>query len=298
MRDELNFEKGVLILGASGLIGSYLYKLLKQKGIKVLGTYTNNKKDEMFYFDLVNSSVDDLPLGGIKYAILCSAVTKLDKCKDNPEHSYSINVTATKKIIKELAHRGIVPVFLSSASVFDGVKGDYVEEDIKNPITEYGRQKAEIDDFVVSNIKDYLIVRPGKVFGLRKGEGVLFSEWFEKYNNKEEIICADDERLSPHYVVDVANGIFNLLEKDLRGIYHMNPPKNFSRFEMVNNFFNFLGINDARITRCSIDDFNFSEKRPKNTFLNASKFIDETGFKFTDLEDCYVKISLNYKNVY
>jgi len=281
----------IIIFGASGLIGSYLYDLLNKKyPEKIIGTYNTNPREKLIYFNMVNPEINEDILEEVKYAIVCSAVTKIDRCKDNPDYSNQVNVLGVKKLLLKLKEKNIVPIFLSSASVFDGIMGDYSEGDLKNPVTLYGKQKAEIEDFILSNFEEYIIIRPGKVFGLKKGEGVLFSEWLEKYKNEEEIKCADDEKLSPHYVKDVARGIFSLIEIEARGIYNMNPPEYFSRFEMINDFFDFFEIYDAKIIRCSINDFDFSDKRPQNTYLNASKFIEQTNFKFTNLHECYNKI--------
>ena len=56
---------------------------------------------------------------------------------------------------------------------------------------------------------------------------------------------------------------------------------------MAIDFFNYLDIKDAKIIRCGIDDLGLAEKRAKNTYLDASKFIRETDFKFTELKDVY-----------
>ncbi|MBS3075004.1 SDR family oxidoreductase [Candidatus Pacearchaeota archaeon] len=286
-------SNGVIVFGASGLIGRYLYTYLKNNGEKVIGTYFENPEEGLIHYDLVNSSIDELDLRDIKYAIISSAATKLDKCKDNPEYSQKVNVFGIKKLIKEVSKKGIIPVFMSSASVFNGLTGGYSEEDERDPISLYGKQKVEVEDFLISNFKDYLIIRPGKIFGVQKCEGVLFTDWYEKYKKNEEILCADDEQLAPTYAKDVAEGIAILIQKNCKGIYHVNYPEHFSRYEMALNFFSFLGINYNKFRSCSIKDFNFSEKRMKNSYLNISKFIKETGFRFTPLEECYKEIIKN-----
>ena len=40
------------IIGASGLIGSALFSLLKSKNLNVVGTYSNNKEGALIYFDM------------------------------------------------------------------------------------------------------------------------------------------------------------------------------------------------------------------------------------------------------
>lgn len=289
-KKKMENKNGIIIFGASGLIGRYLYDYLKETEKNVIGTYFENKKENMVHYNLISSSIDELDLKNVKYAVISSAATKLDKCKDNPKYSHKVNVLGIKKVIKEISEKGIIPVFLSSASVFDGIDGGYTEDNKRNPISLYGKQKVEVEDFIISDFKDYLIIRPGKIFGIKKGEGVLFTDWYEKYKKNEEILCADDEQLAPTYAKDVAEGIAILIQKNSRGIYHINYPEHFSRYEMALNFFSFLGINYEKLKRCSIKDFNFSERRMENSYLNTSKFLKETGFRFTPLEECYKDI--------
>ncbi len=281
----------ILVLGASGLIGSYLYKELKEKNYETVGTYSSKERPGLIHFDLAKDNPNSLPLDNTKYLVICSAVTKIDNCHNNQEHSHAVNIEGISRVLSEAYSRDIVPVFLSSASVFDGVTGNYKEEDRRNPTTTYGKQKETIEDLMFSNSS--LIIRPGKVFGVNASEGVLFTDWLEKYQNSQEIKCADDERLSPHYVEDVARGISALLMLNAKGVYHTNPPFFKSRYEMASDFFSHLGITDANLVRCSIDDFSFSEKRPRNTYLNADKFIRKTGFTFTPLEECFSLIRDN-----
>ena len=282
-------NKGVLILGASGLIGRYLFNyLFKNTSRKIIGTYASNKIEGLIPFDFSSQRLSELPLEGIKYVVICSAITKLDECRKNPEYSNKVNVEATERILTDSAEKNIFPIFFSSAAVFDGVIGGYKEKDKKNPVNLYGEQKARVEDFIRTNLERYLIVRPGKVFGIKLGEGVLFSEWFSKFRNNEKILCADDEQLSPHYVEDVAKSVEILFNSGAQGIYHINPPEHYSRYEIAKRFFYYLGVEYEKLTRCSIDDFGFAEKqRARNTFLDASKFIKETGFKFTTIEKCF-----------
>lgn len=283
-------KQKILVLGASGLVGRYLYKFLKQEHIPLVGTYNRNPARGLLHFDLTKSSLDELPLEEVSHAVICSAIAKLDKCKEEKEYSDSVNLIGTKRVLTELSQRKIASVFISSAAVFDGILGNYKEDRERNPTTVYGMQKKDIEDFIFKSVPECLVLRPGKIFGADIGEGVLFADWLAKYRSGEEIFCADDEKLSPTYAEDIAKGIVRLIEQEAAGVYHINPMEHYSRFEMAVRFFDYLSIKDAKLRRCSIDDFPFLEKRPKNTYLDASKFINQTGFKFKRLEECFEMI--------
>lgn len=286
-------KQRTLIIGASGLIGRYLFDFLKQQKREVVGTYNRNKNANLIHFDLLESPIKDLPIKNIKYGVICSAIAKIDECKKNPVYSRKVNVSGVEKIISYLSEKGIVPVFISGAVVFNGVGGEK-EEDKRNPANLYGEQKKEVEDFIIENFKDYLIIRPGKVIGKKIKEGGLFADWLLKYKNKDKILCAYDEEMSVTYAGDLAKAISLLMKRDLRGIFHINPQWHYSRFQYALDFFSYLKIKDVKLERCSLDNFNFLDKRAKNAFLDSSKFIRETGFEFTKSGVLYEMIKQNF----
>ena len=284
-------EKGIIIFGASGLMGGSLYNLAKIENKKVIGTYYKNKKPGMIFFDITQSLIDCLPLTNVKQAVVCSAITKLDECENNPEYSYEINVRGTERLIIELSNRNILPIFISSGAVFDGEKGGYTEDSKKNPISLYGEYKAEVEDFITKEIPEYLIIRPGKVCNFKE----MFDGWIQQYKKGEVIYCADDEKIAFTTSEDVAKAINLLLDCNARGIYNINAPGYNSRLDLLQKLFYELGIQDARIKRCSIDDFG--PNRAKNSYMDVSKLINLTGFKFQTLDEIirnYMRI-INFK---
>lgn len=283
-------KESFFILGASGLVGGCLFNHLTKQGHRVIGTYNQTKVEGLVYFDVTCSCLEKLGIAKFKYGVICSAMTKIDECKKHPEKSRRINVGGLERIVKEFKQFGIVPVFLSSAAVF-GEGGGKKEDDEREPLNLYGEQKKEVEDFIVENVEKYLIIRLGKVVGIEKGDG-FFGDWLTKYKNREEILCVDNEKLSVASVEDIAKAISILMEKDLRGIFHINPLECHNRFELATDFFNYLGIKDAKIKRCSIENFNFLERRTKKPYLDASKFLNQTGFKFSPLEKLYDRIIL------
>ncbi len=283
----------ILILGASGLIGRYLFKFLKEKKKDVIGTYCNHAFEGGVYFNVLESSLDNLNLEEVGYVIICSAIAKIDKCSD--EEAKKININGLKRIIKEFSERKIIPVFISGSVVFNG-NGNYAEEDLRNPVNRYGFQKKEVEDFIFNEIDKYLIIRLGKIFGIEKGEG-YFSELYERYLNNEDIRCAEDDKLSLTCAEDIAKAISWLMDNESKGIYHIDSGIVKNRYDFAKEFFDFLGI-DVEIKKCLLDDFKFSEPRAKNQFLDSSKFVRESEFEFKDLEKSFKEIKLRISSLH
>ena len=191
-------------------------------------------------------------------------------------------------------------IHFSTDCVFDGKKGEYVEEDPPNPILLYSRQKMEIEIYLQKNCDRYCILRLAKVYGDVPGDKTLFTNWIDVLSNDVETIkCAYDQRFSPIYVEDVVSGFISAVEKGLEGIYHLAGPRAHSRMELLEMFlckykkYNTLDVN---VVGCSIHDFELPEKRPVDVSMKPDKFIAATGLVLSDTETISEQILRNFYN--
>ena len=90
----------------------------------------------------------------------------MDETKKNWQNSYYINVERVKAIIDYCFKNKVIPIYISSDAVFDGSKGNYSENDKKNPILSYGKIKNEVENYLLNSNNFFLIVRIGRVFGI------------------------------------------------------------------------------------------------------------------------------------
>ena len=84
----------ILIIGIDGLLGSYLYKFLKNH-FKVIGTSRKNLGKNIFSFDILNP-ISDLKIEWEKvdYVIITAACSNVDFCELNPNYSKKVNFVA------------------------------------------------------------------------------------------------------------------------------------------------------------------------------------------------------------
>jgi len=149
----------ILILGATGLIGSSLYAHLGLKH-NVFGTYVDKKKikkikkikylkDNMFYFDALNK----IKLAGLidkakpKIVINCIGVTKHIKGLSKKK-ILAINSIFPHYAKKITNYKSAKFIQISTDCVFNGKKGNYKEYSKPNAVDLYGISKArgEIND--------------------------------------------------------------------------------------------------------------------------------------------------------
>jgi len=293
---------GIQIVGAGGFLGRNLLQYFKEQEYTVFSTshqkHLTNSVDTSF-LDLLNPDFQFLPsiAPKIQFSILCSSETNIDKCKNEYKMSKTLNVTNTIQLIEKFWANSITPVFISSDVVFDGKTGNYSEDANCNPITQYGKQKRFVEKFLIDSKKPWLIVRLCKVFDVKYKDCTLITSWLDSLREGKTIKCADDQFISPTYIVDLCKAIESLIRIGKTGVYHACSPQIFSRFELGIKVAQFFQIDQEAVEKCSISDFSFIEPRSSFSTLNPQKLISELDFNFSTMENCFDKILYNYENI-
>ena len=289
-----------LIIGASSFIGRHLYDYCKQNGIDVLGTYyTHSYNNEWIPFDMYTDDLADLCQGSIKdkypnAVIICGANASIDNCKRNADTSNQLNITGTKRILEQISAIGAKAVFLSSEAVFDGNKGLYSEEDIPNPVTLYGSQKLQIEQYMIQHLDDYLIFRISRASGSCYGEKDIFNEFYNKIVNQEEIVCLKNQSFCLTDVEDIAEGIVKSLEQNISGLYNLSSSNYISRYELAKVYSEKMFGGYERIVEKEYDDIPFLDNRHVYGGLNGKKLEDLLEIRYMNLDE----ILNRYANTY
>lgn len=283
----------ILILGAGCAIGQRLQAALGPQ--RTLATYRRRSVPEGLYFELPGmelSEIIDRP-SRFSHAVILLAETDPDTCFRNRADAEAINVDGIRRIIDWSLDHGIVPVFTSSRSVFDGEKGDYVESDPARPITEYGRQKLRVERYLEDAGAPFTILRLSSVVGIEPGDGTLFTNWLPALDRGDTIRCAQDQRFSPVFIDDVIAALVATVEQDLRGTFHVAGPAGMTRLEMLQLLIGEMrrhGPCDVTVDACDLDEFPTLERRPLDTTMRADKLTAATGLRFRHPTDICAEI--------
>ncbi|OPZ90178.1 MAG: dTDP-4-dehydrorhamnose reductase [Firmicutes bacterium ADurb.Bin419] len=286
----------LIVIGASGFIGSHVYSLSKKVGYDVVGTYTSKYSNGLLKYDLLTDNIfEKIPEFFIDksdkvVAVICSAITKIDFCQQQKELSYNINVKSTISLVEKLSEQNIKTVFLSTDNVFDGERGYYDESDEANPINEYGSQKFEAERYILSKIPESLVLRLSKIVGDDPSEEHIFSELYRRVSDSICLDCIEGQIFSPTYVDDVVKGILISLEKGLTGLYHLSNSEYFSRAELARQFLNVANIH-GEVVEKPLNCFKFLDNRPMKTYLDGSKFVKNTGMNFMPIKEVISRFS-------
>ena len=149
----------ILLTGKNGQVGFALHKKLS-----TLGDIIATDRDTL---DLLNSNAVEAFIDEIKPDIIIhpAAYTAVDQAESEPDLAYQTNVVATQILAKKAAQFDIPLIYFSTDYVFDGLKKEaYVEVDPMQPLSVYGKTKAE-GEVAVKQHPKHIILRTSWVYG-------------------------------------------------------------------------------------------------------------------------------------
>jgi len=267
----------LLVTGASGLLGSKIVKFASQAGHNVLSGYFNHppKNGEPLRLDLkdFNSILSTIEQAKPDIIIHCAALTDVDTCEINRDLAKTINADGTKFVAKAANNIGAFLVFISTDYVFDGLKGNYTEEDEPKPVNFYGYSKLLGEKAVADNTKDYLIARVSVIYGDTPASGKTnFALWLIKnLQAKKEVKILVDQFSSPTLNTNAAEMLLETCEKRLNGIYHMAGASRISRYDFAINLSEKLNLDTSLIKQARTEEMQWKAPRPKDSSLNILK---------------------------
>ncbi len=279
----------VLITGANGFVGYYVTKLLLEKGYQVIATGRGDcrlpfSKEHLFSYyqmDFTDAvSVKQVFEKTEPDAVIHSgAVSKPDECELNKEKAWNINVQGTINLLREAENLKSFFLFVSTDFVFDGEKGMYREEDIPLPVNYYGETKLAAEKKVLAYPYFWSIVRTVLVYGKPlTGRDNLLTIVKNKLEKGEEYSVVNDQVRTPTYVVDLAQGIFSVIEKKAEGIFHISGEDVTTPYEMACKTAVLLGLNVGLIKEVTASSFSQPAMRPPKTGFNIQKAKSVLGY--------------------
>jgi dTDP-4-dehydrorhamnose reductase len=263
----------VLVTGSHGMLGTAIINLLREKDLKVIEV-PHEELDVTHEDDVLRFILKCMP----DVIINCAAFTDVDRCETEREMAYRINAIGPKNIAIAAKRCGAKIVQISTDFVFDGNSNmPYVEEDMPNPLSEYGKSKLEGERNIQNNSNMYLILRTSWLFG-RKGTNYV-EKMIELAKKNKELFIVNNEISSPTYTVDLAEALWILIEQKYEGTFHITNEGNCSRYEWAKKIFEIMGYNIKNIHPVDSSQYKRPAKVPLNSTLNCQKLTTVTGFR-------------------
>ena len=138
----------IALIGSSGYIAEYILKRFTDDPAVESILKVDRAPEADAYLDLQNAKDFDYSLlDEIDYIVFTAAISGPDKCAEEFDACWEINVTGTCSFIREAIDRNCKVLFFSSDAVFGDIPGEiYTEESVTDAFTPYGRMKKAVED--------------------------------------------------------------------------------------------------------------------------------------------------------
>ena len=263
----------ILVIGAKGMLGRELMGIL----------YSSFSKDEVIGWDIEEMDVQKEDESVMKIETLrpmvvihIAAYTDVDGCELNQEKAFAVNAEGTRHVALAASKCRAKMVYLSTDYVFDGEKREpYLESDPPRPLNVYGHSKLKGEQYVQQWVEDSLIIRTQWLYG-PFGKNFVASI-LQQAREKEVLSIVDDQTGSPTYTGDLARVICELIQLDVRGIFHVANSDFCTWYTFGQAILKLSGVNRVKVLPISSREFGRPAARPSYSVLNCQKLKKETG---------------------
>nr|MBU1327712.1 SDR family oxidoreductase [Candidatus Omnitrophota bacterium] len=293
----------LLIIGASGILGSKLYNDAINKKWNVMGTYCSHKHEGLFYLDVRDKSSLEKAFNIFEpeVVVMAGGITDVDLCTLKPKLAEDVNIKGTSDLVKKIKEYGSKLVYISTDYIFDGENGPYKENYKTNPINNYGRTKLEAENIIRTKLKDYLIVRTCQLYGVadrmltNSAPAKNFAiKIIHNMQNNKKVYAADDLYSTPTYSGSLSDILIKLIDKKSKGVYHGAGAEFLSRYDYVSKITDVFKLDKSLIQRVKLKDLKLKAKRPEKGGLKTDKIRKE---KICESYDCETGLALLKKEL-
>ncbi len=166
----------------SSFVGSNLAEYFKDE-YRVIGTYHRREVDISGVItlpcDVLNKDSVQLILSVFKpdFTIYCVGLNSLVACDDNQLLADALNTNGLFNVVNSCQRYKSQICYLSSCFVFNGQNRNYIEMDIPDSNTVYGRTQVSSEFYIQKTSLNYIILRCCKLYG--RGISINRKNWFE-----------------------------------------------------------------------------------------------------------------------
>ncbi len=262
----------ILILGANGMIGRAMFKVLSQKsdwhvsGSVRLKKFEGDFSGEIF-LECDLSSPDNLLQLFSKskpdIVVNCVGLTKHLPSGNDPISAITMNALLPHRLVEVCAVLGARLIHVSTDCVFSGKAGSYREDDVTDAVDVYGKTKAlgEVTGEHVVTLRTSTI---GHEYGTQHG----LLEWFLGQKECDGFRHAIFSGLPTYEFARVVRDIV-IPNHSLKGLYHVGAAAidKLSLLKIISSTYK----KEIKI--------NVNEKFRIDRSFNSDKFFNETGYR-------------------
>lgn len=258
----------ILVTGAQGQLAKTFYNLYHQKTDDLEFTFVS-KSD----LDITNKTqlVSFFKTHQFNYCLNCAAYTNVEQSENLPDIAYKVNAEAVKILAKVCKNNNAILIHISTDYVFDGKANQpYTEEDLTNPINEYGKSKLKGEQEIKTILDNFFIIRTSWLYS-RYGHNFL-KTIIKKIQDDSDLKITTSQTGTPTSCDELSQFIFFLINTRSKsyGVYHFSSLGETTWYDFALEIAKqFKHYNISKIT--PVQSFKTKANRPKYSVLNNHK---------------------------
>ena len=273
-------KKQIIATGLSGLVGSRIRELLKDKFEFI--NFSLDSGIDITNFSLLKKEFQRFPsaVAVLHLAAFTDVNRAWEQRRDKRGLCYRVNVLGTKNIAQLCQQTNKYLIHISTDFVFDGNKGlnkPYIEKDKPNPIEWYGQTKLWAEQEVVKSGSKDVILRiafPFKskraAFGFEPIEKLdLVRKIKKQLELNKPLKMFSDQIITPTFIDDISQVVEYCLNNEPQGIFHCVGSTSISSYDLAMKISAVFHLNKSLIKRTLLADFLAVNKsgRPRQKVL-------------------------------
>lgn len=263
----MNKDTKILILGAKGMLGQDLAKVLVDYQLTLWDLAEINITDQ-------NQVDDKITKLNPQVIINCAAYTAVDDCETHKDLALQVNNQAVGYLALAAKKVGAILVHISTDYVFNGQNPRGYAEDSQEfgSVNFYGESKY-LGEKTLKMVSDrYYLIRTSWLYGKN---GKNFVETMLKLGKEgKELKVVNDQFGKPTFTIDLAKQILYILNNNLPfGVYHVtNETKEggISWFDFAQKIMALAKL-ETKVLPCSSQEYIRPAKRPEHSALINTK---------------------------
>lgn len=286
----------VLILGSSGMLGSYLVSSDSFSEFEVI---THSKSQQADYtLDLLSKEESCQMVEQVRPDVIINlvALTNVDYCEYYPDQAFKINVSTIQNIVDAVnkIDSKIKLIHISTDQLYDG---ETVSKEADIIMRNY---------YTMTKYTSELVVQTANAITLRTnffGKSTVsarqsFTDWlFKNLIEQNEIDVFDDVAFSPLSLQSLSNCLKFLCtnKNNGKGIYNVGSHLGMSKAEFAFKFAQLVNLNTINLKVTSIDNrTDLKATRPKNMRMDLTLFEESFNWQFPNLVSEIQSVSKEY----
>jgi dTDP-4-dehydrorhamnose reductase len=188
-----------------------------------------------------------------------------------------INAEVPGEIAEACRKQNTKMVQISTDAVFDGVKGNYSEEDVPNPLSVYAQTKWDGEKAVQAADSSVLVARVNFFGWSLSGQRSLAENFVTNLSDGKSMNGFTDVYFCTLYVRQLCRLLIEMIDKRLEGLYHTVSPMHLSKYDFGVAIARRFGLDPDLIKPILVNQSGLKAARSPLLTLNVTKLINTLG---------------------